>query len=134
MRSQSQLPEDPQTNFMDFVGNQRSPLWDEMEMMEDECTRLKEDIEALKKQADELTVQKEEAVRLTAIKECYDAADPEKTNALTMKPLVAKLSGLTKFEVDHKLTKDQFADIILKIVGTGDKFDAEKYEKTLDAL
>ena len=48
MRGQTQLPEDPQTHFMDFVGNQRSPLWDDMEQMEDENSKMKDEIESLK--------------------------------------------------------------------------------------
>ena len=50
-------------------------------------------------------------------------ADPESTNALTMKPLVAKLSGFAKFELDHKLTKDQFVNLMMSIFGSGDAFD-----------
>ena len=123
MRGQPQLPEDPQAHFMDFVGNQRSPLWDDMEQMEDENTRMQLDIEDLKKQIESLEAQKLDAVRINAIKECYDAADPDKTNALTMKPLVAKLSGFAKFELDHKLTKDQFTDIFLSITGMGETFN-----------
>ena len=46
-RSQQQLPEDPVANFMDYVGNQRSPLWDDMEAMEDENARIGEDMPTL---------------------------------------------------------------------------------------
>ena len=105
-----------------------------MEQMEDENTKMQEEIEKLKKQAEFLTAQKEDAVRINVIKECYDAADPDKTNALTMKPMVAKLSGFAKFEVDHKLSKDQFTDIILKITGIGETFNQEKFDTVTDAL
>ena len=134
MRSQGQFPEDPQTHFMDYVGNQRSPLWDEMDQMEDENSKLKDDIETLKNEMSSLNRKMEEAVRLTTIKECYDAADPDKTNAITMKPMVAKLSGFAKFELDYKVSKDQFAEMILKIVGEGDRFKQEKFDTTIDVL
>ena len=61
-------------------------------------------------------------------------ADPESTNALTMKPLVAKLSGFAKFELDHKLTKDQFVNLMMSIFGSGDAFDQEKYDSVTSAL
>ena len=105
---------------MDFIGNQSSPLWDDMEQMEDDNTRAREEIDDLKKELESLTAQKQDAVMINAIKECYDAADPEKTNALTMKPLVAKLSGFAKFEVDYKMSKDQFTEVIVKLTGMGE--------------
>ena len=70
----------------------------------------------------------QDAVRINVVKECYDAADPDKTNALTMKPIVLKLSGFAKFELDHKLSKEQFTDIILKITGIGETFNQAKFE------
>ena len=134
MRSQPQFPEDPQAHFTDFVGNQRSPLWDDMEQMDDSNQKLRDDIEELNKVIDSLTAQKEDAIRLNLIKECYDAADPEKTNAITMKPLVAKLSGFAKFEVDHKLSKEIFTDLICRITGMGESFNQEKFTAVTDAL
>ena len=53
-------------------------------------------------------------------------ADPEKTNSLTMKPFVAKLSGFAKFEVDHKMSKDGFVTIMQTLVGQGDTWDEDK--------
>ena len=47
MRSQGQLPEDPTAHFMDYVGNQRSPLWDDMEAMEDENAKIGQDLPGL---------------------------------------------------------------------------------------
>ena len=44
MRSQGQLPEDPASHFMDYVGNQRSPRWDDMEAMEDENSKINEEL------------------------------------------------------------------------------------------
>ena len=47
MRSQGQLPEDPTSHFMDYVGNERSPLWDDMEAMEDENSKIGQELPVL---------------------------------------------------------------------------------------
>ena len=39
---------------MDYVGNQRSPLWDDMEQMTDENTKISEEIEQMNKQVESL--------------------------------------------------------------------------------
>ena len=57
MRSQGQLPEDPTSHFMDYVGNQRSPLWDDMEAMEDENSKIGQELPGLETQIKELQVQ-----------------------------------------------------------------------------
>ena len=119
---------------MDYVGNQRSPLWDDMEQMTDENTKISEEIEQMNKQVESLMAQKVEAERINAIKECYMGADPDGTNALTMKPLVAKLSGFAKFELDRTLTKDQFVGLMATIYGSGETFDQEKYDSVTSAL
>ena len=61
MRSQGQLPEDPTAHFMDYVGNQRSPLWDDMEAMEDENARIGQDIPGLEAEIKTLQAQMTEA-------------------------------------------------------------------------
>lgn len=43
-----------------------------------------------------------------------------------MKPLVAKLSGFAKFELDHKLSKQQFIKCMFTIIGNGEAFSQEK--------
>ena len=55
MRSQQQLPEDPTAHFMDYVGNQRSPLWDDMEAMEDENEKVTQELPSLESEISRLT-------------------------------------------------------------------------------
>ena len=46
---------------MDYVGNQRSPLWDDMEAMEDENAKIGQELPGLEVQIKELQVQMMEA-------------------------------------------------------------------------
>ena len=46
---------------MDYVGNQRSPLWDDMEAMEDENSKIGQELPGLEVQIKELQVQMMEA-------------------------------------------------------------------------
>ena len=79
MRSQQQLPEDPTAHFMDYVGNQRSPLWDDMEQMADENEKIGQDLPSLESEISRLMTQVTEAKRKTRVIECYKLADPENT-------------------------------------------------------
>ena len=79
MRSQQQLPEDPTAHFMDYVGNQRSPLWDDMEAMEDENEKIGEELPNFESELTRLKQQLAEAQRKTRMVECYKTADPEST-------------------------------------------------------
>ena len=79
MRGQQQLPEDPTAHFMDYVGHQRSPLWDEMESMSDENEKIGEELPNFEADLVRLTAQLEEAKRKTRMIECYKLADPENT-------------------------------------------------------
>ena len=54
MRGQSQLPEDPAAHFMDYVGNQRSPLWDDMEAMEDENAKINQELPSMETEINRL--------------------------------------------------------------------------------
>ena len=44
--------------------------------------------------------------------QCWRTIDPEKSNAIGMEALVAKLSGFAKFEVKTKLNQKNFEAII----------------------
>lgn len=46
-RSQAKLPEDPEQHMLDYFGNQRSPLWDTLEDMQDENAQITEDMPKL---------------------------------------------------------------------------------------
>ena len=44
--------------------------------------------------------------------QCWKTIDPEKSNAIGMEAIVAKLSGFAKFEVKTKLNQKNFEAII----------------------
>ena len=134
MRSQGQLPEDPTAHFMDYVGNQRSPLWDDMEAMEDENSQINQDFPGMESEIARLQTQVAEAARRTRVLDCYKSADPEGTNALSTKAMVAKLSGFAKFELDIKLTVDQFATLTMNICSPDGAFNVEKFNEILDVM
>lgn len=95
---------------MDYFGNLRSPLWDEMDQMEEQNGQINEQMPQLLGQIDELQKQLMLAQRKTAVCEIFKPAAE-----LGMKAIVAKLSGFAKFEIDHKMTPSQFYDLVLKI-------------------
>lgn len=105
---------------MDYVGNERSPLWDDMEAIEDENARLGQSLPDLESEIDKLRATLVVAQRKTRIMSIYKMADHEHTvrfiysflklifsvlsqNALSTKAMVAKLSGFAKFDLDLKL-------------------------------
>jgi hypothetical protein len=47
LRSCPVLPEDPNQHLLDYFGNQRSPLWDQMETMTDENQTMAEELPAI---------------------------------------------------------------------------------------
>ena len=64
---------------MDYVGNQRSPLWDDMEAMEDENAKINQDLPSMETEIERLRQGLVEAQRRTRMIELYKAADPEGT-------------------------------------------------------
>ena len=64
---------------MDYVGNQRSPLWDDMEAMEDENAKINQEVPSMETEIDRLRMVLQEAQRKTRIVELYKQADPENT-------------------------------------------------------
>jgi len=68
---------------MDYVGNQRSPLWDDMEAMEDESAKIGQDMPALEQEIKALQSQMTEACRKTRMITCYKLTDPETTVSIS---------------------------------------------------
>ena len=64
---------------MDYVGNQRSPLWDDMEVMQDENAKISQDLPSMESEIDRMQTQLLEASRKTRMIQCYKNADPEAT-------------------------------------------------------
>ena len=67
---------------MDYVGNQRSPLWDDMEAMEDENAKIGQDLPSMESEIERLKQGLVEAQRKTRMIELYKQADPEGTVSL----------------------------------------------------
>ena len=105
---------------MDAIGEENGQIGSEIDMMKSEITKLEEQIV--------------EAKRTGQLGELYDLMDPEKTGTLTMKPVIVKLSGFAKFEVDHKFNKQQFCTMMKTITGWEDSWSDEKCEELNSAF
>ena len=64
---------------MDYVGQQRSPLWDDVEALTDENERIQGEVPDLEKEVAELTQKIVQAARRTKMITIYKTADPENT-------------------------------------------------------
>jgi len=64
---------------MDYIGNERSPLWDVMEAMEDENARLGQSLPDLEGEIERLKSSLILAQRKSKIMSAYKSADPEHT-------------------------------------------------------
>lgn len=105
VRSQPKLPEDPQQHLMDYFGNMRSPLWDELEDLQDENSQITEELPRLNRRIADLEEELAAAQRRTRAVEVFRAAD---LGSLGMKVINQKLIGdaKAKFDVDHKMTQE----------------------------
>ena len=70
---------------MDYVGNQRSPLWDDMEAMEDENAQIGQNLPGLEGEIERIKQTLVEAQRKTRMVELYKQADPEGTVSIETK-------------------------------------------------
>jgi len=78
---------------MDYVGNQRSSLWDDMEAMEDENAKMGDELPSLESEISQLQVQMAEAKRKSRVLACYRSADPESTVSITS--LIVNVCGFS---------------------------------------
>ena len=117
---------------MDYVGNQRSPLWDDMEAMEDENARIGEDLPSLESEIVRLQQQLAEATRKTRMQACYKLIDPESTNAVSTKVVIAKISGFAKFDVDLKLNSEKFCSLVMTLSSLEQVYSAEKFSEVME--
>jgi hypothetical protein len=54
VRSQKSLPEDPQQHLIDFFGNYRDPMWDNMDEMKNDIEDINENLPRLEDRIIEL--------------------------------------------------------------------------------
>ena len=91
--------------MLDYFGNQRSPLWDSIEEMQDDNAQMREDMPRLNAQIAQLESELDAAKRKT---ECINVHRQADMSNIGMKALVQKLNGdaKSKFEVDHKMNAE----------------------------
>jgi hypothetical protein len=112
LRSQPTLPEDPNQHLLDYFGNLRSPLWDDMDRFKDENECIENELPTYTEQIAKLEAELAEAKRKSKVVATFKAADP---SLYGMKAIVNRLSGFAKFELDHKLTVSHFYQIVMKL-------------------
>jgi phage shock protein A len=85
-----------------------------MEDMQEENAQIADDIPKLEAKIKDLHQQIREAARKTRVIEIHRSADGANVG---MKAMVVKLSGdaKAKFEVDHKMSGEQFTRLVLKL-------------------
>jgi hypothetical protein len=54
MRSQKSWPKDPQRHLVDFFGDYRDPMWDNMDQWKEEMEAMKNELPALNEQIENL--------------------------------------------------------------------------------
>ena len=77
IRSQQQMPDDPQSHMMDYFGNYRSPEWDVMDKFEEENDTINEELPDLRDQIAKLEADLAMSKRKTRIVSIYKTADPD---------------------------------------------------------
>lgn len=100
-----------------------------MEDMQEENAQIVEDLPKLEDQIKDLQCQLEDAKRKTSIMDIHKSCDGAN---LGMKAMVVKLSGdpKAKFEVDHKMSCEQFTHLVLKLSeGEDQKIDLDLFDK-----
>ena len=99
-------------HLIDYFGNERSPLWDQMESMQEENEQITESLPQLEQQIEDIKNEIVLAKRKTGVVELYN--ETEAAN-FAMKTMVNLLSGFAKFELNHELNREQFCAIVMKL-------------------
>jgi|LauGreDrversion4_2_1035121.scaffolds.fasta_scaffold423211_1 hypothetical protein len=105
-----------------------------MEDMQEENAQIAEDIPKLEAKIKDLHEQLKEAARRTRVIEIHRSADGANVG---MKAMVVKLSGdaKAKFEVDHKMSSDQFTRLVFKLSqNESGETDLDLFEKYCTAF
>ena len=99
----------------DYFGNYRDPMWEVVEGIKTENQDLQTKIPDLEAKIEEIKKDITRAKKATRAYEIYKKLDPEATDAVSTKHMVAKLSGNAKFDVDTVMSKKQFYYLLLCI-------------------
>lgn len=114
-------------------------MWDVLEDVQEENATIQEDLPKMVRQIAELEVELAAAKRKTSCVEIHKAGD---LSNVGMKAVVQKLTGdgKAKFELDHKMSADQFAKLVMKMAtpqGEEDapgQLDTESFDKYCSAF
>ena len=127
-RKETPWVEDPLVYLHDYFGNYRDPSWDQFEGMQEENTKMAEEtIPSLENKIKELESELKITKKQNRAYKVYTALDPEASDQVGTKAIVAKLSGNAKFDTDTKMSKLQFYYLILHIIDNSE--DDEQFEK-----
>ena len=129
LRKQSPWVEDPLKELHTYFDDYRDPAWDEYEKMQEDNEKMeKESIPQLEAKIEELTKEIRIAKMHTRTNKVYRALDPESTDQIGTKAMIAKLSGNAKFDTDIKMNLKQFYFLIIHI-WDGNEDDSETFDK-----
>ena len=130
-------PEDPAQYLQDYFGQYRDPAWDDMDRMKAEVEEMKAKEPELAGEIARLQGEIQRAKRVVIVQKTYRTLDPEGTNVVGTKQLVARLSGFARFDVDLKLSRHDFTRFVMDFLLTpqpGDSFDPWELFQVLQDL
>ena len=109
-------------------------MWDVVDQLKIENASITDELPSLQAQIEELERElKKTQLQNRALLVYSQYIDVDKTNAVGYKSIVVKLSGFAKFELDTKITKDQFHQLVdgmCRKQGEGEQeLDEERYEQ-----
>ena len=119
-------PENPAQYLQDYFGEYRDPAWEEMDRLSAEVEQMRARGPELEAEIEKLKKDIERAQRAAKVHKTYSALDPDNTNVVSTKQLVAKLSGFGRFDVDLKLNRKDFVRFVMDTLLSpqpGDSFD-----------
>eukprot|EP00347_Sterkiella_histriomuscorum_P004052 403361928 len=136
LRTADPKPEDPVEHLRDYFGRYRDPMWDVVDQLTQENQQLKEqEIPQLEIRLKELQLEIEADQREFKAKACYRCLDPERTNQVSTKLMIQKLSGLPKFDIDVKLEFGEFFRHFCTITqdeSLGGEMNYDRYEQQVE--
>jgi hypothetical protein len=130
-------PDNPAQYLQDYFGEYRDPAWDEIDRMKAEVEDMKAREPQLTEEIERMKGEIQRAKRVAIVQKTYRTLDPDNTGVVGTKQLVAKLSGFGRFEVDLKLSRQDFTRFVMDFLLTpqpGDSFDPWELFQVLQDL
>ncbi len=101
----------------DFFGSYRDPKWDDVEALEKNIEHLEtSEIPRLEGVIQDLEAKLKAQRKRNFLAGCFKQLDADGSKLLGYKLLVMRLSGFPKFDLDTKLTQEQFITFVLSLV------------------